>query len=335
MQLPESGPDGTAFETFQKRIAEIRAAIGGVIVAQKDAVELLLIASLCGGHSLMVGVPGLAKTLLVKTLASIFSWKFKRIQFTPDLMPADITGYELLAGAASSQDMALAFRPGPIFANLVLADEINRAPPKTQSALLEAMQEHHVTVGGQTRPLEEPFLVVATQNPIEHEGTYPLPEAQLDRFFFEIHIGYPASAEEEQIIVNTAGAELPLPKPLFQRDEFLSLQKLVRAAPAAPSVVSYCVALAAATRPNNPQAPEAARKYVEWGAGPRAAQTMLAAAKARALLQGRATPTVADVSAVALPALRHRVIPNYHAVGEGITVEKLVGMITEPVQPKA
>jgi len=330
----ENTPKDLTFEEFQQNAATIRSAIAGVIVAQQQPIELLLIASLCGGHSLMVGVPGLAKTLLVKTLASIFSWKFKRIQFTPDLMPADITGYELLSGGAGSQEAGLTFRPGPLFANLVLADEINRAPPKTQSALLEAMQEHHVTVGGQTHQLEEPFLVVATQNPIEQEGTYPLPEAQLDRFFFEVRIEYPETTDEEKIIINTSGAELPLPKPLFAPGQFLAMVRLVRAAPVAPSVTSFCVALAAATRPHNDKAPEAARKYVEWGAGPRASQTLLNAAKARALLSGRPTPTVADVTAVAMPTLRHRVIPNYHAVGEGLTVEKLVTQIIESVQPK-
>lgn len=320
------------FDKFQGYLGSIRKAVGQVIVSQSEPVDLLLNASLCGGHCLMVGVPGLAKTLLVKTLASIFSWEFNRIQFTPDLMPADITGYELLAGGAGAGgEMALTFRPGPIFANLVLADEINRAPPKTQSALLEAMQEHHVTVGGRTHRLTEPFLVVATQNPIEQEGTYPLPEAQLDRFFFEVRIDYPGTQDEEQIITNTSGGELALPVPLFERADFLAMQRLVAAVPISPSVVSYCVALSAATRPNHPQAPDVTRKYVEWGAGPRASQTLLKAAKARALLQGRPTPTTEDVAAVTLPTLRHRVIPNYHAVGEGLTADAIVGQLIEAV----
>jgi MoxR-like ATPase len=330
----DAGAKEINFDTFQKYAANIRASIGQVVVAQQQPVELLLIASLCGGHSLMVGVPGLAKTLLVKTLANIFSWKFKRIQFTPDLMPADIVGYELLAGAAGSSggDMSLTFRPGPIFANLVLADEINRAPPKTQSALLEAMQEHHVTVGGQTRLLDEPFLVVATQNPIEQEGTYPLPEAQLDRFFFEIHIDYPETADEEKIILSTSSQDLAFPQAQFDRGDFIGMQRLVRAAPVSPSVVSYCVALSAATRPKNSKAPEFARKYIEWGAGPRASQTLLTAAKAKALLEGRPTPTTADVASIALPTLQHRVIPNYHAVGEGISVQKIIGQLVEAVK---
>ena len=310
----------------------MREAIGSVIVSQTEPVELLLIASLCGGHSLMVGVPGLAKTLLVKTLAHVFAWKFKRIQFTPDLMPADITGYELIAGGTGhGGDLALTFRPGPIFANLVLADEINRAPPKTQSALLEAMQEHHVTVGGQTHILEEPFLVVATQNPIEQEGTYPLPEAQLDRFFFEVDMDYPTTADEEKIVTETAARELPMPEKLFERADFLAMQRLVRAAPVAESVVSYCVKLASATRPGNSKAPEVTRNYIEWGAGPRASQTLLNAAKTRALLQGRTTPTNADVISIALPTLRHRVIPNYHAVGEGLKAENIIGQLIEAV----
>jgi MoxR-like ATPase len=319
------------FDTFQNQVKTIRTEIEKVVVGQQDPVELLLIASLCGGHSLMVGVPGLAKTLLVKTLAHIFSWKFKRIQFTPDLMPADITGYELLSSSGGGNELALTFRPGPIFANLVLADEINRAPPKTQSALLEAMQEHSVTVGGQTHKLEEPFLVVATQNPIEQEGTYPLPEAQLDRFFFEVRVDYPGPLSEEQIIVNTSMQELAMPPRLFDREDFIAIQRLVRAVPVSQSVVSYCVNLASATRPKGPKTPEVVKKYVEWGAGPRASQTLLNASKARALLRGRPTPTTADVAAIALPTLRHRVLLNYHAVGDGLTVEQLIGKLIESV----
>ncbi len=332
--LSDASASPVDFDTFQAHLKKVRAAIGSVIVSQQDPVELLLIASLCGGHSLLVGVPGLAKTLLVKTLAHIFAWKFKRIQFTPDLMPADITGYELLsAGESGDKQTALTFRPGPIFANLVLADEINRAPPKTQSALLEAMQEHHVTVGGQTHSLEEPFLVVATQNPIEQEGTYPLPEAQLDRFFFEINIQYPSTADEEKIIVSTASQELPMPEALLHQTDFIGMTRLIRAVPVSPSVVSYCVALASASRPGNPKAPGLTKKYIEWGAGPRASQTLLNGAKTRALLQGRPTPTTADVAAIALPTLRHRIIPNYHAVGEGLTSAALVGQLIEAVPP--
>ena len=249
-------------------------------------------------------------------------------------MPADIVGYELLSGAGSAGggDMALTFRPGPVFANLVLADEINRAPPKTQSALLEAMQEHHVTVGGETHALEEPFLVVATQNPIEHEGTYPLPEAQLDRFFFQVNVEYPSMQDEEKIVLSTAAGQLRMPTAQFARNDFLRMQKLMAAVPVSPSVVSYCVALSAASRPNSINAASVAKKYIEWGAGPRASQTLLNAAKGRALLQGRPTPTVADVAAMALPALRHRIIPNYHAVGEGLGVDTIIGRLIESVK---
>jgi len=331
MGHPENIP-AADFDTFQRRLREIRSAIGTVVVSQNAAVEQLLISSVCGGHCLLVGVPGLAKTLLVRTLASVFAWSYKRIQFTPDLMPADITGYELLLGGEASGERQLSFRPGPIFANLVLADEINRAPPKTQSALLEAMSERSVTVGGSTHELDQPFLVIATQNPIEQEGTYPLPEAQLDRFFFQINIDYPSVSEEEEIVVATTANAPVFPKPLVERADFLALQQLVRSVPVSKSVVSYCVALTTASRPVNSSAPEVTKKYIEWGAGPRASQTLLSAAKARALLQGRATPTTADVAAVALPVLRHRVIPNYHAVGEGLTAEKLVGRLIEAVK---
>ncbi len=326
-----SGEKQIDFDDFQRHVQTLRGAIQKVVVGQEQPIELLLIASLCGGHSLMVGVPGLAKTLLVKTLAHIFNWKFKRVQFTPDLMPADITGYELLSSGGSAGELALTFRPGPIFANLILADEINRAPPKTQSALLEAMQEHAVTVGGQTHKLDEPFIVVATQNPIEQEGTYPLPEAQLDRFFFEVRVDYPTPSSEEAIVLSTSMQELAMPAAIFDREDFLAIQRLVRAVPVSKSVVSYCVNLSTATRPKNSSAPPVVKKYVEWGAGPRASQTLLNAAKARALLQGRPTPTTADVAALALPALRHRVILNYHAVGDGMSVEQLIGKLVEAV----
>jgi MoxR-like ATPase len=322
-------------DDFIRRVGPVREAIGKVVLHQKEAVDLLLTSCLCDGHALLVGVPGLAKTLLVKTLASLFHWKYQRIQFTPDLMPADITGYELLAGAGgapgSGGAVSLTFRPGPVFANLVLADEINRAPPKTQAALLEAMQERHVTVGGKTHPLEAPFLVVATQNPIEHEGTYPLPEAQLDRFLLEIRIGYPSVAHEEQIVGQTTGAAPAPPEALLSREDFLALQNFVRKVPPPPSVIKYAVALAAATRPAGEAAAPAAKTFVEWGAGPRAGQALVLGAKARALLEGRPAPVPADVEALALPVLRHRVIPNYRAVGEGQTSESILREILKQV----
>jgi len=328
----------TSVDAFVKQIGPIRESLMKTVLHQPEAIDSLLTCCLCDGHALLVGVPGLAKTLMVKTLASLFTWKFQRIQFTPDLMPADITGYELLAGAVSAapgtQGHSLTFRPGPIFGNLILADEINRAPPKTQAALLEAMQERHVTVGGKTYPLEAPFLVVATQNPIEHEGTYPLPEAQLDRFLMEIRIGYPTPAQEEQIVGMTTGDALPLPAAVSSREAFLSLQSFVRKVPSPPSVISYAVALATATRPDGATPSEVAKNYIEWGAGPRAAQALVLGAKARALLMGRPAPQPSDVEALALPVLRHRVIPNYRAVGEGLTsqslIQKLIKQVPKP-----
>jgi MoxR-like ATPase len=328
----------TSVDAFIQRIGPVKEALAKVVLHQSDAIDSLLTCTLCDGHALLVGVPGLAKTLLVKTLASLFTWKFQRIQFTPDLMPADITGYELLAGAtgapAGSPGLSLTFRPGPIFANLILADEINRAPPKTQAALLEAMQERHVTVGGKTYPLDPPFLVVATQNPIEHEGTYPLPEAQLDRFLMEIRIGYPTPEQEEQIVGITTGDPAPAPAAVLSREEFLALQAFVRKVPAPPSVVKYAVALAGATRPDGARPSEVAKSFVEWGAGPRAAQALVLGAKARALLNGRPAPRPSDLEALALPVLRHRVIPNYRAVGEGLNsqgiIQKLLQQVAKP-----
>ena len=290
-----------------------------MVVGQDEVIDQLLICALTGSHALLVGVPGLAKTLMVKALASAFHWKFSRIQFTPDLMPADVTGYELLGRGDDSQGPKMVFRPGPVFANLVLADEINRAAPKTQSALLEAMAEQHVTVGGQTYLLEEPFLVAATQNPIEQEGTYPLPEAQLDRFMMEIRIGYPSPEQEEEIVMRTTcGRAASCRRRRLTREEFLQLRDLVLAVPVAPNVAAYAVRLCGASRPDDPRAPQFVRDYVAWGAGPRGSQNLVLAAKARALLVGRCAPSVEDVRAVALPILRHRIIVNHRAVGDGV-----------------
>src|SRR4051812_15559231 len=284
---------------FVGRARDIRAALHRVLVGQDETIDLLLICALTGSHALLVGVPGLAKTLMVKALAAAFHWKFTRIQFTPDLMPADITGYELLGRGGADGAPTMTFRPGPVFANLVLADEINRAAPKTQSALLEAMAEKHVTVGGQTYPLEEPFIVVATQNPIEQEGTYPLPEAQLDRFMMEIRIDYPSPEQEQEIVLKTTAGAPPLPDAVFDRDAFVRLHNLVLAVPVARNVVSYAVQLCGASRPVDQRAGSFAQNYVAWGAGPRGAQNLVLAAKARALLLGRTAPTAADVKAVA------------------------------------
>lgn len=305
-------------ELFSDRVRAIRERLHQTVVGQDPTIDLLLSCALTGSHALLVGVPGLAKTLMVKALAAAFHWKFARIQFTPDLMPADITGYELLGRTLQDGAPHMTFRPGPVFANLVLADEINRAAPKTQSALLEAMAEKHVTVGGQTYALEEPFVVVATQNPIEQEGTYPLPEAQLDRFMMEIRIDYPTPDQEEEIVMRTAGIAPSLPQAAFDRATFLQIRDLVLAVPVPRNVARYSVKLCGATRPADARADRFVKDYVAWGAGPRGAQNLVLAAKARALLEGRTAPTVGDVRAVAAPVLRHRVIVNHRAVGDDV-----------------
>jgi len=311
-------------EKFTDRVRTIRRSLHEVVVGQDEVIDQLLVCGLTGSHALIVGVPGLAKTLMVKALAAAFDWKYARVQFTPDLMPADVTGYELLGRSDDGQGPAMVFRPGPVFANLVLADEINRAAPKTQSALLEAMAERHVTVGGTTYDLEEPFLVAATQNPIEQEGTYPLPEAQLDRFMMEIRIGYPTPEQEEEIVLKTTSGIPPLPEAALSRDEFLQLRDLVLAVPAAPNVVSAAVRICGASRADDPRSDGYVRDYVAWGAGPRGSQNLVLAGKARALLEGRTAPTVEDIRAVALPILRHRIIVNHRAVGDSVTSEDVV-----------
>ncbi len=277
---------------------------------------------LAGGHALLIGVPGLAKTLLVRTIAEALDLHFSRVQFTPDLMPGDITGTEILEEADGRR--AFTFARGPIFANIVLADEINRAPPKTQAALLQAMQEHAVTSGGTTHALHEPFFVLATQNPIEQEGTYPLPEAQLDRFLFALNVGYPSREEEERIVMGTTGVEEGPVSRVLGGADLIALQALVRRLPVAPSVVSHSVSLARRTRPNDPDASPDVKKYVSWGAGPRASQYLVLGAKARAAMDGRPYPDIADVNAVALPVLRHRVVLNFQGEADGVDVERLV-----------
>jgi MoxR-like ATPase len=329
-------PEGTSLarervEAFTSRVREIRTNLHQIIVGQDETIDLLLTCALTGAHALLVGVPGLAKTLMVKSLASAFHWKFARIQFTPDLMPSDITGYELLGREEQGGAPKMVFRPGPVFANLVLADEINRAAPKTQSALLEAMAEGHVTVGGQTYWLDDPFLVIATQNPIEQEGTYPLPEAQLDRFMMEIRIDYPTPDDEEQIILRTTGGTPRLPEPVFEREALLGLRDLIRAVPVPGVVAAYAVRLCGSSRPDDPRAGAHVKEYVAWGAGPRGSQNLVLAAKARALLQGRTTPTVEDVRALAVPILRHRIIANHRAVGDRVTVPAIVDRLVREV----
>jgi MoxR-like ATPase len=276
---------------------------------------------------LLVGVPGLAKTLLVQTVAQALELSFSRVQFTPDLMPSDITGTELLEEEHSTGRRFFKFAKGPIFANVVLADEINRAPPKTQAALLQAMQEHAVTAAGQTHRLPEPFFVLATQNPIEQEGTYPLPEAQLDRFMMQLRVGYPSRTEEEQIVSATTGDTSVEIKPVLKGAELTELQHLVRRLPAPPSIVSYAVGLARSTRPDDPEASADIRKYVSWGAGPRASQYLILGAKARAAMDGRSVPDKEDVDSMALPVLGHRVVVNFQAEAEGVSTERLLSTL--------
>src|SRR3954469_16832317 len=331
VQAEATGLAESQIQHFLERVKAIREGLHQTVVGQDQTIDLLLTCALTGSHALLVGVPGLAKTLMVKALAASFHWKFARVQFTPDLMPSDITGYELLGRDEQSGTPRMTFRPGPVFANLVLADEINRAAPKTQSALLEAMAEQHVTVGGQTYPLEDPFLVIATQNPIEQEGTYPLPEAQLDRFMMEIHIDYPTPAQEEEIVMKTSGGQPKLPEPAFDRSAFLELRDLVWAAPVPQSVATYAVRLCGSSRPADDRAVTFIKDYVGWGAGPRGSQNLVRAAKARALLEGRTTPTIEDVRAVAVPILRHRILPNHRAVGDGVTSRQIVDRLLKDV----
>ncbi len=304
--------------------------IGRRIVGQHKIVDDLVAALLAGGHVLLVGVPGLAKTLLVQTVAQALDLSFSRVQFTPDLMPSDITGTELLEEDHTTGRRVFKFAKGPIFANVVLADEINRAPPKTQAALLQAMQEHAVTAAGQTHRLPEPFFVLATQNPIEQEGTYPLPEAQLDRFMMQLTVGYPTREEEEQIVSATTSDRSVEIKPMLDADQLLALQHLVRRLPAPPSVVSYAVKLARSTRPSAEEATPLVRKYVSGGAGPRASQYLILGAKARAAMDGRAVPDLEDVNAMAVPVLSHRVVVNFQAEAEGMSSEKLVTVPSRP-----
>jgi MoxR-like ATPase len=318
-------------DEFVGRVRSIRHSLHEVVVGQDQTLDLLLTCALTSSHALLLGVPGLAKTLIVKALAAAFKWKFSRVQFTPDLMPSDITGYELLGRDESTGAPRMTFRPGPVFANLVLADEINRAAPKTQSALLEAMAEQHVTVGGQTYPLEEPFLVVATQNPIEQEGTYPLPEAQLDRFMMEIRIDYPTPQQEEEIVMRTSAKPPALPEAAFDREAFLALRDLIWAVPVPATVAAYAVKICGASRPTDIRASQFIKDYVAWGAGPRGSQNLVRAAKARALLEGRTAPTVEDVRAVTMPILRHRIIPNHRAVGDGVGSDAIVDRLLKDI----
>ena len=310
--------------------ARIGQELSKIIVGQKDVIEELMIALFAGGHCLITGAPGLAKTLLVKSIAQIFHLQFRRIQFTPDLMPADITGTEILSDTGEGRKMV--FVNGPIFANMILADEINRTPPKTQAALLEAMQEHQVTAAGVRHVLPEPFFVLATQNPIEMEGTYPLPEAQLDRFMFNVVIDYLPEDDEVAVVTRTT-AHLAEPiTPLFSGEDVLRFHDVVRKVPIAEDLVRYAVRLAAGSRPHQKGSPDFINEWVSWGAGLRGAQYMVLGAKARALLQGRAHVTIEDLRTLAYPTLRHRILANYRAEAEGMTVEKIIGRLLESVK---
>lgn len=298
----------------------LRNEISKVIVGQQQAVDSLLMALFTGGHCLLLGVPGLAKTLMVSTLAKTLGLTFSRIQFTPDLMPSDITGSEIL-----DRDRQMQFVRGPVFAGIVLADEINRTPPKTQAALLEAMQEHRVTIAGKTYPLPEPFFVLATQNPIEQEGTYPLPEAQLDRFMFNVRLDYPSFDEEVDIVRRTTGGVSPDPQPVLQASEIIAFQQAIRHIPVPDNVLEYAVRLVSQTRPNTEQqTQDSAQKYISWGAGPRASQYLIMGAKTHAALVGKYSPDIEDVDAVALNVLRHRIVRNYYAEAEGITTDDII-----------
>ncbi|MBN2426338.1 MAG: AAA family ATPase [Calditrichaceae bacterium] len=302
---------------------KITAELGKVIIGQDEIIEQLLISLFARGHCLLIGVPGLAKTLLIRTLGEIMDMKFSRIQFTPDLMPSDITGTEILEEDRSTGEKAFRFVKGPLFANIILADEINRTPPKTQSALLEAMQEYKVTAAGEAYSLEEPFFVLATQNPIEQEGTYPLPEAQLDRFMFSLWLDYPSFEEEITIVKKTTAEEVIQLKPVISKEMILNFQKLLRKVPVADNVVEYTVKLVSSTRPDD-KADSKIKEWIRWGAGPRASQNLILGAKVRAVLHNRFTPDIADIRYLALPVLRHRLVTSYSAEAEGVTVKKIL-----------
>lgn len=336
-QAEEPGVDDlAAAETLRASFQRIRTELAKVIVGQDKVVEELLIALFSGGHCILEGVPGLAKTLMISTLARSLSLSFSRIQFTPDLMPSDITGTEVIQEDRATGTRAFRFLPGPVFANVILADEINRTPPKTQAALLEAMQEKQVTIGGKQHALSPPFFVLATQNPIEQEGTYPLPEAQQDRFMFKVFVGYPSYEEELRIAELTAAdmeaARKSIPT-VFGAQEVLQLQATVRRVPASRHVVSHALDLVRRTRPSEKEAPAIIRRMINWGAGPRAVQFLVLAAKARAVLNGRHHASVDDVRAVAHPVLRHRIVTNFSAEAEGYTRDRIVDELLEQTPP--
>lgn len=333
--MTENSDDIKALEDLQSSYSRIKEELGKIIIGQQAVVEQLLIALLARGHCLLVGVPGLAKTLLISTLAQILDLKFSRIQFTPDLMPSDITGTEIIEEDHTSGKRGFRFVKGPVFGNIILADEINRTPPKTQAALLQAMQENEVTVAGITYKLEQPFFVLATQNPIEQEGTYPLPEAQLDRFMFNIYVDYPSLPEEEEIVMTTTAAPTAELERTLNASQIIALQHLVRTVPVSEHLVSYAVRLARATRPDEDGAPDFIKSWVSWGAGPRAGQYLILAAKTRAILDGRPTPSVEDVRFAAIPVLRHRIVTSFNAEAEGVDTIAITNKLLDTVKEKA
>jgi len=320
-----------SIELLREGRDRIQAELSKVIIGQTPVVDELLTTVLCGGHCLLEGVPGLAKTLMISTLARLLHLKFKRIQFTPDLMPSDILGTDVIEEDMSTGKRNVRFIQGPIFANIILADEINRTPPKTQAALLEAMQEHRVTIGGQDYPLEEPFFVLATQNPIEQEGTYPLPEAQLDRFMFKTVIHYPTKDEEQKIALLTTGMEKPTLEAVFSGEDIIRFQRFVREIPISPHVAGYAVNLVRSTRAKEPDSPEFVKQLIDWGAGPRAVQYLVLGAKAHAALHGRYNVACEDIRAVAKPVLRHRILPSFGAEAKGITSVNIINELLEKV----
>jgi MoxR-like ATPase len=324
--------DVDAAKQLRQSYDALRKEIAKVIVGQDTIVEQLLIALLARGHCLLVGVPGLAKTLLIKTLAQVLDLSFNRIQFTPDLMPSDITGTEIIEENTATGAKAFKFIHGPIFANIVLADEINRTPPKTQAALLEAMQEHRVTAAGKTYTLKEPFFVLATQNPIEQEGTYPLPEAQLDRFMFNLWLDYPSPSEELQIVKTTTSQASATLDHVLSGEEIQFFQDLVRRVPVADNVIEFAVRLATKTRPKHDGSPQFIKDWLSWGAGPRASQYLILAAKTRAIITGRHTPDIEDVRAAALPVLRHRIVANFNAEADGVSTMDIVERLVKETQ---
>lgn len=325
--------DVDAIAELEQARQTLEGQISRLIIGQREIVDSLLIALLAGGHCLLVGVPGLAKTLLIRTLSQALDLEFGRIQFTPDLMPSDITGTDVLEEDPQTGRKIFRFVKGPIFANIILADEINRTPPKTQAALLEAMQEHGVTASGQTLRLSEPFFVLATQNPIEQEGTYPLPEAQLDRFLFELRIDYPSAAEEEEIVRTTTALNQQAIKPVLNGEQIVAFQRLVRQVPVADHLVRYAVRLARASRPADAMAPAYVKEMVNWGAGPRASQNLVLAGKARAALGGRHAVSQEDIDAVALPVLRHRIVVNFHAEAQSTNADDIARRLLADIQP--